>query len=177
MQGLRGAELHGGGVPRRLGLLHHRPALPLPGRRRPRPGQSATSLISYLVSNSHVGVLMACWGGGVVHPPLLLCAQFPPPPCPTPPHPTPQIPTICNQLLPSNSTDLFISRACPPALGCYSLGAAVYEIDPETKEAGGSALAKVSGWMSGYLSACICPSTMDLSSIDRYLSPSVHSAL
>lgn len=52
-----------------------------------------------------------------------------------------QIPEICKQLLPANGTDLFISRACPPALGCYSLGAALYEINPEAKEANG--LAKV----------------------------------
>lgn len=50
-----------------------------------------------------------------------------------------QIPEICRQLLPFNSsdTDLFLSRACPPALGCYSLGAATYEINPDLKEANG----------------------------------------
>lgn len=50
-----------------------------------------------------------------------------------------QIPEICRQLLPynSNDTDLFLSRACPPALGCYSLGAAVYEINPSLKESNG----------------------------------------
>jgi hypothetical protein len=62
-----------------------------------------------------------------------------------------QIPEICKQLLPSNSTDLFISRACPPALGCYSLGAAVYEIDPEAKEAG-TGLNKVSRFVRGSVS-------------------------
>ena len=67
-----------------------------------------------------------------------------PPSIPPPPTQAPsggivrsQIPEICKQLLPSNSTDLFLSRACPPALGCYSLGAAVYEINPALKEANG----------------------------------------
>lgn len=58
------------------------------------------------------------------------------------PQPNKQIPEICKQLLPANGTDLFVARACPPALGCYSLGAALYEIDPEAKEAG-TGLAKV----------------------------------
>lgn len=41
-----------------------------------------------------------------------------------------QIPEICNQLVPSNSTDLFISRACPASLGCYSNGVGVFEVQP-----------------------------------------------
>ncbi|TFJ80948.1 hypothetical protein NSK_007591 [Nannochloropsis salina CCMP1776] len=48
-----------------------------------------------------------------------------------------QIPQICDQLLPYNSTDLFLSRACPPALGCYSPGMAVYEMDPHAMESNG----------------------------------------
>ena len=48
-----------------------------------------------------------------------------------------QIPEICDTLVPANSTDLFISRACPAALGCYSSGVAVYEIQPQAPQPNG----------------------------------------
>jgi hypothetical protein len=41
---------------------------------------------------------------------------------------------FCANLMASaNTTDLFISKACPPAMGCMSLGAAVYEVQPYNK--------------------------------------------